>query len=89
MLALPEQAFAPEGNISHPTSHHFSCRSPGSPAYAIEATLLAIFLGDMLSSFFVARYERGVLVGNRAQLISIYMRFRFWWDILTVFPWDW
>jgi hypothetical protein len=43
----------------------------------------------MLSSFFVARYERGVLVGNRAQLISIYMRFRFWWDILTVFPWDW
>jgi hypothetical protein len=69
--------------LPHPTAR------PGSPAYAIEATLLAIFLGDMLSSFFVARYERGVLVGNRRQLISIYMRFRFWWDILTVFPWDW
>ncbi|KAF6250783.1 hypothetical protein COO60DRAFT_1567426 [Scenedesmus sp. NREL 46B-D3] len=38
---------------------------PNSAAYAVEATLLAIFLGDMLSSFFVARYERGVLVGNR------------------------
>jgi hypothetical protein len=72
-----------------PRHHHHHPSSPASPAYAIEATLLAIFLGDMLSSFFVARYERGVLVGNRAQLIAIYMRFRFWWDILTVLPWDW
>ncbi|WIA21180.1 hypothetical protein OEZ85_005486 [Tetradesmus obliquus] len=62
---------------------------PGSPAYGVEAALLAVFLGDMLSSFFVARYERGVLVGNRQQLVATYLRFRFWWDILTVFPWDW
>eukprot|EP00775_Hariotina_reticulata_P006155 gene6155-6392_t len=63
--------------------------SPGSAAYAVEATLLAIFLVDMLSSFFVARYDRGVLVGDRKTLIISYLRFRFWWDCLTVFPWDW
>eukprot|EP00878_Enallax_costatus_P040958 GHUV01047379.1.p1 GENE.GHUV01047379.1~~GHUV01047379.1.p1 ORF type:complete len:174 (+),score=48.69 GHUV01047379.1:725-1246(+) len=61
----------------------------GTAAYGIEAALLAIFLGDMLSSFFVARYEKGVLIGDRKTLIRIYMKFRFWWDLLTVFPWDW
>lgn len=55
--------------------------SPGTPAYGIEAALLAIFLGDMLSSFFVARYENGVLIGDRKTLIKIYMKFRWAQDI--------
>ena len=62
---------------------------PGSVAYAMECALLAIFLGDMVSSFFVARYDKGVLIGDRMTLIKIYLRFRFWWDMLTVMPWDW
>jgi hypothetical protein len=55
----------------------------------MECALLAIFLGDMVSSFFVARYDKGVLIGDRMALIKIYLRFRFWWDMLTVMPWDW
>jgi hypothetical protein len=58
----------------HPPHTH--THRPGSPAYAIEATLLAIFLGDMASSFFVARYDKGVLIGDRNTLIKIYLRFR-------------
>jgi hypothetical protein len=53
-----------------------SAISFGSGAYAVEATLLGIFLVDMLSSFFVARYDRGVLVGDRKTLIISYLRFR-------------
>lgn len=74
--------------LLHYAAYPLFCRV-GTAAYAIEALLLAIFLGDMASSFFVARYEGGVLVGDRATLIRIYMRFRFWWDVLTVLPWDW
>lgn len=58
------------------TATHYPYHSPGSPAYAIEATLLAIFLGDMVSSFFVARYDKGVLIGDRRTLIKIYLKFR-------------
>lgn len=49
---------------------------PGTAAYSIEAALLALFLGDMVSSFFVARYDKGVLIGDRRTLIKIYLRFR-------------
>lgn len=45
-------------------------------AYRLEACLLAIFLVDMASSFFVARYDKGVLIGDRRTLIKIYLRFR-------------
>jgi hypothetical protein len=72
--------------------YHIAFLSPstfgGGFVGALQAILLTLFLGDIILSFFVGYYDRGLLVVDRRAIVRSYASFRLWWDLLTTLPWD-
>ena len=54
----------------------------------VEFVCIALIAIDMIVSFNVARYDKGVLVTDRRQLAKNYARLIFWIDFLSIFPFD-
>ena len=74
--------------VSVPFMITFDVQSTGAMLYTDFMTTL-FFLIDIPMTFNTAVYYKGKLQVNRSKIVSLYLKFWFWMDMMASFPYTW